>query len=188
MGWLLGYIILLMIFYPIDIPCPRCGSNQSRAESPHEFRAHKQVKLTRSKGDRMTTDKTTPAGMDEYIANFPKDVQVILQKIRTAIRKAAPNAEETIKYQMPTFTLKGNLVHFAAFKNHIGFYPVPTGIEKFKKELSGYVGGKGSVQFPLDQPIPYELISKIVKFRVQEDLEKAEAKGKKKKVLASRNK
>ena len=96
------------------------------------------------------------------------------------IRKAAPDAEETIKYQMPTFTLKGNLVHFAAFKKHIGFYPVPTGIEKFKNELSVYESGKGSVQFPLDKPIPYGLISKIVKFRVKENLGRAAAKWKKK--------
>jgi uncharacterized protein YdhG (YjbR/CyaY superfamily) len=129
----------------------------------------------------MKADKTTPTVIDAYIAYFPKDVQVILEKIRQTIGKAAPNAEEAIKYQMPTFTLNGNLVHFAAFKNHIGFYPVPTGIEKFKKELSGYKGGKGSVQFPLDKPIPYELISKIVKFRVQENLKRVEAKGKKKK-------
>jgi len=128
----------------------------------------------------MEPNKTTPTGIDEYIANFPKDIQVILKKIRTTIRKAAPNAEEAIKYQMPTFVLGGNLVHFAAFKNHIGFYPVPTGIEKFKKELSVYKGAKGSVQFPLDKPIPYELIGKIVKSRVKENLEKAKAKGKKK--------
>jgi uncharacterized protein YdhG (YjbR/CyaY superfamily) len=96
------------------------------------------------------------------------------------IRKAAPDAEETINYQIPTFTLKGNLVHFAAFKEHIGFYPTPTGIDKFKKELSVYEGAKGSVKFPLDQPIPFDLIGKIVKFRVKENLARAEAKGKKK--------
>jgi uncharacterized protein YdhG (YjbR/CyaY superfamily) len=124
----------------------------------------------------METDRTAPTNIDEYIAGFPKDVQEILEKIRMTIRKAAPGAEETIKYQMPTFTLKGNLVHFAAFKKHIGFYPVPTGIEAFKDELAVYKGGKGSVQFPLDQPIPFDLISRIVKFRVQENLEKAAAK------------
>jgi uncharacterized protein YdhG (YjbR/CyaY superfamily) len=129
----------------------------------------------------MKTKQTKPTTtIDEYIAGFPPDVQEILQKIRATIRKAAPQAEEAIKYQMPTFVLHGNLVHFAAFKNHIGFYPVPTGIETFKKELAAYEGGKGSVQFPLDQPIPYGLISKIVKFRVKENLAKAEAKGKKK--------
>ena len=129
----------------------------------------------------MESKKVGFASIDEYIATFPQDIQVILEKLRSTIRKAAPNAEETINYQMPTFTLKGNLVHFAAFKKHIGFYPTPSGIEKFKKELSVYEGAKGSVQFPLDRPIPYDLISKIVKFRVGENLERAEAKGKKKK-------
>ena len=128
----------------------------------------------------MRTDPTAPKNIDEYIAGFPEDVQAILQKIRMTIRKAAPDAEETIKYQMPTFTLKGNLVHFAAFKKHIGFYPTPTGTEKFQKELSVYKGAKGSVRFPLDEPIPFDLISKIVKFRVKENLERAEAKRKKK--------
>jgi len=126
------------------------------------------------------TDETTPQDIDEYIASFPKDIQEILEKIRITIRKAAPDAEETIKYQLPTFTLKGNLVHFGAFKKHIGFYPTPTGTEEFKNELSVYEGAKGSVRFPLDKPIPFDLISKIVKFRVQENLERAEAKGKKK--------
>lgn len=127
----------------------------------------------------MRTNQTAK-NIDEYIAGFPKGVQEILQKIRMTIRKAAPHAEETIKYQMPTFTLKGNLVHFAAFKKHIGFYPAPTGTEKFQKEISVYKGAKGSVRFPLDKPIPFDLISKIVKFRVKENLERAEAKGKKK--------
>jgi uncharacterized protein YdhG (YjbR/CyaY superfamily) len=127
------------------------------------------------------TKPNPPKNIDEYIAGFPKDVQEILEKIRATIREAAPEAEETISYQMPTFTLKGNLVHFAAFKDHIGFYPIPTGVEKFKKELSAYKTGKGSVQFPLDQPMPYDLISKIVDFRVQENLKKAAAKEKKKK-------
>ncbi len=127
----------------------------------------------------MKTEQTELKTIDEYIAGFPPDVQEILNKIRAAIRKAAPGAQETIKYRMPTFTLNGNLVHFAAFKNHIGFYPVPSGIEAFKKELSVYEQGKGSVQFPLDKPIPYGLITKIVKFRAKENLAKAEAKGKK---------
>ena len=129
----------------------------------------------------MMENQTQPKNIDEYIAGFPKEVQVILEGIRTTIRKAAPEAEEAIKYRMPTFTLKGNLVHFAAFKNHIGFYPIPTGIEAFKKELSQYKGGKGSVQFPLDKPIPFDLINRIVKFRVRENLEKAEARRKKRK-------
>jgi len=121
----------------------------------------------------MQTDQAAPTIIDEYIAGFPPGVREILQKIRLTIREAAPDAQETIKYRMPTFTLKGNLVHFAAFKNHIGFYPVPSGIEAFKDELSGYVGGKGSVRFPLDRPIPYDLIDKIVRFRVQENMERA---------------
>lgn len=127
----------------------------------------------------MKTNQGRSPKIDEYIASFPEDVQEILEKIRTTIRKAAPNAEETINYGIPTFTLKGNLVHFAGFKKHIGFYPTPTGIERFKKELSVYEGAKGSVQFPLDKPIPYGLISKIVKFRIKENLERAAAKGKK---------
>jgi uncharacterized protein YdhG (YjbR/CyaY superfamily) len=116
--------------------------------------------------------------VDEYIAAFPPEVQQLLEKMRAAIRKAAPEAEETISYQIPTFSLKGNLVHFAAFKEHIGFYPTPTGIERFKSELSDYIGAKGSVRFPLDQPLPLALISKIVKSRVKENLERAEAKAK----------
>jgi uncharacterized protein YdhG (YjbR/CyaY superfamily) len=131
-------------------------------------------------GNIMRTHQTAPKNIDEYIAGFPKDMQEILEKIRMTIRKAAPDAEETIKYQIPTFTLKGNLVHFAAYKKHIGFYPAPTGTEKFKKELSVYQGAKGSVRFPLDKPIPFDLISKIVKFRVKENLARAEAERKKK--------
>lgn len=126
-------------------------------------------------------DTSPPKTIDEYIANFPEDVQEILQEIRSVIRTAAPGVEEAISYQMPTFKLKGNLVHFAAYKNHIGFYPVPTGIEAFKEKLSVYKGGKGSVQFPINQPLPLELIEKIVRFRVAENLEKAAAKSKRKK-------
>ncbi len=110
--------------------------------------------------------------IDEYIAAFPKDIQEILMQIRETIHKAAPEALEKISYQMPTFYLNGNLVHFAAYKKHIGFYPAPSGIESFKKELSVYKGAKGSVQFPLDKPIPLDLISKIVKFRISENLKK----------------
>ena len=115
-------------------------------------------------------DTTEIKDINQYIAGFPMEIQVILKEIRATIKKAAPNAQETISYQMPTFKLNGNLVHFAAFKNHIGFYPTPTGIDQFREALSGYKGAKGSVQFPLNQPIPYELISEIVKFRVQESL------------------
>jgi uncharacterized protein YdhG (YjbR/CyaY superfamily) len=118
--------------------------------------------------------------IDEYISGFPMDIQAILKKIRTTIQKAAPDAEETINYGIPTFTLKGNLVHFAAFKSHVGFYPTPTGIEKFKKELSKYEGAKGSVKFPLEKPMPYNLITKIVKFRAKENLERAETKRRRK--------
>ena len=125
------------------------------------------------------TVKTTARTIDEYIAGFPTHVQAILEKIRETIRQAAPNAQETINYAIPTFTLQGNLVHFAAFDKHIGFYPTPSGIEQFKNKLSAYEMAKGSVQFPLDQPIPYDLISEIVKFRVQENLAKAETKAKK---------
>ena len=110
--------------------------------------------------------------MDEYISTFPKNVRDILEKIRQTIKKSAPETEETISYQMPTFKLNGkNLVYFAAFKNHIGFYPIPSGIEAFKKELSPYKQGKGSVQFPIEKPIPYDLVKKIVIFRVKENLE-----------------
>lgn len=108
--------------------------------------------------------------VDEYIGTFPKNVQDILQKLRQTIRKAAPEANEKISYQIPTFAFHGNLVHFAAFKNHIGFYPAPSGIEAFKKELSRYKGAKGSVQFPISEPLPFSVVSKIVKFRVQENL------------------
>jgi uncharacterized protein YdhG (YjbR/CyaY superfamily) len=126
----------------------------------------------------MTANKTSPKNIDEYIADFPLDIQEILKKVRATIKKAAPDAEEIINYGIPTFTLKGNLVHFAGFKTHIGFYPTPSGIEKFKKDLSVYKWAKGSVQFPLDKPIPYGLITKIVKFRVKENMEKAKGKGK----------
>ena len=128
----------------------------------------------------MKAKPLAPQTIDEYIASFPGDVQEILQKIRMTIHEAAPDATEKISYQMPTFYLHGNLVHFAAFKEHIGFYPVPTGIKKFEKELSVYKQGKGSVQFPLDQPMPYDLIRKIVEFRVKENLKNAAAKGRKK--------
>ena len=121
---------------------------------------------------------TIANNIDEYISGFPEEIQILLEQVRATIKQAVPEAEEAIKYAMPTFVLNGNLVHFAAFKNHIGFYPVPSGIEAFKKELSVYKGAKGSVQFPLNQPMPLELITKIVKFRVDENLRKAKAKKK----------
>lgn len=128
----------------------------------------------------MKADQPVPKNIDEYIAGFPPEIQEKLEKIRATIRKAAPKAEEAISYMIPTFKLHGVLVHFAAFKNHIGFYPAPGGIEAFKEELSGYEISKGTVRFPLDQRIPYPLISKIVKFRVAQNLDNAAAKGKKK--------
>ncbi len=110
--------------------------------------------------------------IDEYIAAFPEEIQAMLEQIRATISKLAPTAEEAIKYAIPTFVLNGrNLVHFAAFKNHIGFYPTPTGIESFQKELSKYKQGKGSVQFPLDEPMPLALITKIVKFNMARNAE-----------------
>ena len=129
----------------------------------------------------MITPKTKPSNIDEYMAGLPENIQKILEELRSTIRKAAPTAEETINYGIPTFTLNGNLVHFAAFKNHIGFYPAPSGIEAFKKELSVYDGAKGSVQFPVKDKLPLALITKIVKFRVKENIERAKEKTKSKK-------
>jgi len=129
----------------------------------------------------MVMNEATSKNIDEYIAKFPKDVQEILQKIRATIQEAAPDAEEAISYGMPAFKLKGVLVYFAAHKKHIGFYPGSTGIEKFKKELSDYDGSKGTVRFPLDEPIPYDSITKLVIFRVKENLERAEIKKRRKK-------
>jgi len=122
--------------------------------------------------------KTNFASIDEYIETFPKETQQILKKIRTTIRAAAPDAEEKISYQMPTFYLNGNLIHFAGYKTHIGIYPTPSGTAAFKKEISRYQGGKGSIRLPIDEPMPYDLIKRIVKFRVAENLKKAKAKAK----------
>jgi uncharacterized protein YdhG (YjbR/CyaY superfamily) len=129
----------------------------------------------------MEKNKIGFTSIDEYIASFPKDIQKILEEMRATIRAAAPEGEEKISYQMPTFFLKGNLVHFAAHTNHIGFYPTPSGIEAFKKELSIYEGAKGSVQFPLEKPLPLKLVSKIVKYRAAENLKKAVSKSSRKK-------
>ena len=115
-----------------------------------------------------TTEAAPPGSIDEYIAAFPLNVRRLLEQIRSAIRAIAPDAEETIKYRMPTFVLHENLVHSAAFTNHVGFYPAPSGIAAFKDELSAYNSAKGSVQFPIDQPIPLDLVKKIVRFRVDE--------------------
>ncbi len=122
----------------------------------------------------MEKDRTAPKNIDEYIVGFPDDVQKILQKIRATNQVAAPDAIEAISYQIPTFKLNGkNLIHFAAFKNHVSVYPAPRGADEFKNELAAYKGGKGTVQFPLDQTIPYDLITRIVKFRVKQNSEAA---------------
>jgi uncharacterized protein YdhG (YjbR/CyaY superfamily) len=127
----------------------------------------------------MRTRRTGIQTIDDYIAAFPKDVQARLEKIRQTIRRAHPGAEETISYQIPSFTLNGKyLIYFAAYTKHISLYPAPRGSEKFKQELSGYEGGKGTVRFPLAQPIPFGLISRIVKSRVKENLAKVKAKQK----------
>ena len=120
----------------------------------------------------MAAQKEKFETIDDYINTFPEDVQLILQGLRRTIREAAPQAREAISYQMPTFKLNGNLVHFAAYKNHIGFYPAPSGIEAFKDDLAPYRFSKGAIQFPIDQPIPHDLVSKIVQFRVTEQLNK----------------
>lgn len=120
----------------------------------------------------MKEKQTKHTSIDEYILQFSEDVQTILEELREVIKQAAPDATEKISYQMPTFYLHGNLVHFAAYKNHIGFYPAPSGIEAFKSELSMYKGAKGSVQFPINEPLPFDLISEIVKYRVAENLNK----------------
>ncbi|MEO7393824.1 MAG: DUF1801 domain-containing protein [Chitinophagaceae bacterium] len=122
--------------------------------------------------------KTNFKNVDEYISTFPENVRSVLEQLRQTIKKAAPKAEEVISYQMPAFKYFGMLVYFAGYKNHIGFYPTSSGIAAFNKELSSYEGAKGSVKFPIDKPLPLGLISKIAKFRVKENLEKAEAKKK----------
>jgi uncharacterized protein YdhG (YjbR/CyaY superfamily) len=124
----------------------------------------------------MVSDKSAFNAIDEYIAAFPPEVQATLQELRATIRAAAPEASEKISYQMPTFFLQGNLVHFAAYKHHIGFYPTPSGIEAFAQELAAYPLSKGAVRFPIDQPLPLELIRRIVAFRVAENLERAKGK------------
>ena len=117
-----------------------------------------------------------PTNIDEYIKSFPEEVQQKLEKVRAAILKAVPRAEEVISYGMPAFKQNSILVYFAAFKNHIGFYPAPSGIEAFKDELSKYKSSKGAVQFPIDKPLPISLITKIAKFRAAGDIEKAKTK------------
>jgi uncharacterized protein YdhG (YjbR/CyaY superfamily) len=131
------------------------------------------------KGKNMKNTKDIYNTIDEYIALFPEDIRKKLIKIRETVKAAAPEATEKISYQIPAFALKGNLVYFAAFKNHIGFYPTSSGTSKFQNELSSYDVSKGTIRFPLDRPIPYDLIRKIVLFRVKENLKKTEAKSKK---------
>ena len=121
----------------------------------------------------MKTGASISANIDRYIAAFPPEVQDLLQQLRQTIQNAAPSAVEAISYQIPTFKLHGNLVHFAGFKKHIGFYPGAAGIAAFQDELAGYKSAKGSVQFPLDQPLPLALVTKIVRFRVAQNLSKA---------------
>ncbi len=123
----------------------------------------------------MPAGRGTPKNIDEYIASCPPDVRVILERIRLTIRKAAPAAQETISYKMPTFTLGGTLVHFAAFKKHIGFYPPVRGDTKLEKAAAPYAGEKGNLRFPLDQPIPYGLVERLVKLRAKQNLLKARA-------------
>ena len=127
------------------------------------------------------TSNTKFKTVDEYLSVQPENIRAILQKLRDTIKKSAPQAEELISYNLPAFKLQGMLVYYAAFKEHIGFYPTPSAIEAFKKELSSYKGAKGSVQFPIDKPLPLNLVTKIVKYRVKENLEGSHAKAIKRK-------
>lgn len=120
----------------------------------------------------MRSEKIKPQNVDEYISGFPREIQKKLEEMRTTILKAAPDSEERISYQMPAYSFNGNLVYFAAYKNHIGFYPTASGIKNFKADLSKYGSSKGAVRFPIDQSLPLDLISRIVKFRMKENLEK----------------
>lgn len=127
----------------------------------------------------MEIGKALPVSIDQYISEAPQEIQQKLRELRTVIKAEAPEAEERIAYGMPTFSQEGNLVHFAAFKNHIGFFPAPSGIENFKDELAKYKTSKGTVQFPLEEDIPMDLVREIVRFRLKENLSKAAAKRKK---------
>jgi uncharacterized protein YdhG (YjbR/CyaY superfamily) len=124
----------------------------------------------------MEINKMGFSTIDEYIAQFPADISQKLQELRETIKAAAPAAQEKISYQMPTFYLHGNLVHFAVHTSHIGFYPAPSGIEAFKQELAPYKSSKGAIQFPINEPLPLDLVKKIVKFRVEENINKADSK------------
>jgi uncharacterized protein YdhG (YjbR/CyaY superfamily) len=124
----------------------------------------------------MKGDRREYKTIDEYISTFPKNIQIILEELRQAIREAAPNAEEGISYQMPAFRLNGVLAYFAAFRNHIGFYPTSSGVTEFKEELSQYDVSKGTIRFPLDKPVPLDLVKKIIKYRVKENMGKSLSK------------
>ena len=134
--------------------------------------------LRQGEVEAMKANQAAPTTIDEYIAGFPDDVQQLLQEIRKTIREEAPEAEEAIKYQLATFVLEGNLVHFGAHSRHIGFYPTPSATARFREELAAYEGSKGAVRFPLGRPIPFDLIRRIVRFRVEENLERAAARRK----------
>ena len=124
----------------------------------------------------MNLSKPAPKTVDEYLYDFPEAVQYLLEELRETIKQAAPEAVEVISYQMPAYLQEGKLVYFAAYKNHIGFYPTPSGIAAFKDELVAFNCSKGTVQFPIDKPLPLDLIARIVTFRVSENLDKAKAK------------
>lgn len=126
----------------------------------------------------MATRRNAPATIDAYISAFSPEVRTILENIRQAIRRVAPDAEETISYQIPAFKLNGTLVYFAAFSKHIGFYPPVKGDERLKKAVSRYAGEKGNLRFPLDEPIPYDLIERIVRLRLKQNRQRAAASGK----------
>jgi uncharacterized protein YdhG (YjbR/CyaY superfamily) len=130
----------------------------------------------------MKNNKAGFASVDEYIGTFPKDIQKILEEVRRTIKAAAPDAREKISYQIAAFELNGkNLIHFAGWKNHISMYPIPSGSDAFNKKVSKYAAGKGTLQFPLDKPLPLKLITEIVKLRIEDNLAKAEIKSGKKK-------
>ncbi len=127
----------------------------------------------------MATSRSVPANVDKYIATFPPEVRAVLQRVRQVVREAAPDAQEVISYRMPAFKLSGILVYFAAFKSHIGFYPPIRGDARIEKAASAYAGEKGNLRFPLDRPIPFDLISRLTRLRVKQDLAKAASSSKK---------
>jgi uncharacterized protein YdhG (YjbR/CyaY superfamily) len=134
--------------------------------------SHASSNIIKHCGDGAVERRKQFSTIDEYIASFPKQIQDILKELRRTIKESAPQAQEAISYQIPTFKLNGNLVHFGAFKDHIGFFPTSSGVAAFRKELSEYEVSKGTIRFPLDKPIPFDLVRKIVKFRVNKNLQK----------------